>query len=70
MCIRDRINSIERLVAFTKYYLTELGENEGHTWCSKNILRNAITNYIPECKQHVDWFFENNDMLHLSLIHI
>lgn len=60
------IDSIERLVAFTKYYLTELGENDGHTWCSKNILKNAITNYIPECNKHVDWFFENNDMLHIE----
>lgn len=28
------INSTERLVAFIKYYFTDLGDSKGHTWCS------------------------------------
>lgn len=62
----ELINSTERLVAFIKYYFTDLGESKGHTWCSMKILKSAISNNIPECSDKVDWLLENNEFLHIS----
>lgn len=62
----ELINSIERLVAFIKYYFTDLGESKGHTWCSMKILKSAISNSVPECSDKVDWLLENNDFLHIE----
>lgn len=60
------INSSERLVAFTKYYFVELGNGEGHTWCSKKILSAAISNSVPECADKFDWLLTNEDFLHVE----
>lgn len=60
------IDSPERLVAFVKYFFTELGENEGHTWCSKEILVNEIRNNVIECIDKVEWLFENDDFLYIQ----
>lgn len=62
----ELIDSIERLIAFIKYYFTELGENSGHTWCSMKILKAAISNNTPECFDKVDWLLENNEFLHIE----
>lgn len=62
----ELIDSIERLIAFIKYYFTELGENSGHTWCSMKILKAAISNNTPECIDKVDWLLENNEFLHIE----
>ena len=62
----ELINSTERLVAFIKYYFTDLGESNGHTWCSMKILKSAISNNVPECFDKVDWLLENNEFLHIS----
>lgn len=62
----ELINSTERLVAFIKYYFTDLGESKGHTWCSLKILKSAISNNISECSDKVDWLLENNEFLHIS----
>lgn len=62
----ELLNSIERLVAFIKYYFTDLGESKGHTWCSMKILKSAISNNVPECSNKVDWLLENNEFLHIS----
>ena len=62
----ELVNSIERLVAFIKYYFTELGESKGHTWCSVKILKSAISNTVPECADKVDWLLANNEFLHIS----
>ncbi|MDY4820021.1 MAG: AAA family ATPase [Bacilli bacterium] len=62
----ELLNSTERLVAFIKYYFTDLGESKGHTWCSMKILKSAISNNIPECSDKVDWLLENNEFLHIS----
>ena len=62
----ELLNSIERLVAFIKYYFTDLGEGKGHTWCSLKILKSAISNNVPECSDKVDWLLENNEFLHIS----
>ena len=60
------VNSTERLVAFVRYHLRELGESHGHTWVSESILRAAISNNVPECADKVDWLFENNEFLHMN----
>lgn len=60
------INSNERLVAFIKYYFTDLGESKGHTWCSVKILKSAISNNVPECADKIDWLLENNEFLHIE----
>ena len=62
----ELINSTERLVAFIKYYFTDLGESKGHTWCSMKILKSAISNNVPECSNKVDWLLENNEFLHIA----
>jgi len=59
------LESIERLVAFIKYYFVNLGENEGHTWVSSDILKSAISNNVPECVPKIEWLLENNDFLHI-----
>lgn len=62
----ELLNSIERLVAFIKYYFTDLGEGKGHTWCSLKILKSVISNNVPECSDKVDWLLENNEFLHIA----
>ena len=62
----ELINTTERLVAFIKYYFTDLGESSGHTWCSVKILKSAISNSVPECADKTDWLLENNEFLHIS----
>jgi exodeoxyribonuclease V alpha subunit len=62
----ELINSTERLVAFIKYYFTDLGESNGHTWCSMKVLKSAISNNVPECAEKVDWLLDNNEFLHIS----
>lgn len=62
----ELLESPERLVAFIKYYFTELGESNGHTWCSISILKSAITNNVPECADKIDWLLNNNEFLHIE----
>lgn len=62
----ELLSSTERLVAFIKYYFTDLGESKGHTWCSMKILKSAISNNVPECFDKVDWLLENNEFLYVS----
>ena len=62
----ELLDSTERLVAFIKYYFTDLGESKGHTWCSMKILKSAISNNVPECSDKVDWLLENNEFLHIA----
>lgn len=60
----ELIDSTERLVAYTKYYLKELGDNDGHTWVSIDILKASISNSVPECIGLVNWMLENNEFLY------
>ncbi len=62
----ELIDTAERLIAFVKYYFTELGENKGHTWVSETILKSAISNYVLECSEKTDWLLQNSDFLHRS----
>ena len=41
--------SSKRTYAFIKFFLNELGENDGHTWVTLNILTNAVRDNINEC---------------------
>lgn len=60
------LQSHERLVAFVTYYLKEIGESDGHTWVSKDILREAVDNTVTECSDKFDWLLENSDFLHIN----
>lgn len=62
----ELINSAQRLISFVQYYFREIGEQDGHTWCSEQILRDAISNTVPECNDKVDWLINNNDFLHIE----
>ncbi len=62
----ELIDSVQRLVSFIQYYFKELGENNGHTWCSIKMLNDAISNNIPECVDKVEWLLKNNDFLHIE----
>lgn len=60
----ELINSLQRLVAYTKYYFTEIGDSDGYTWVSLDILKASISNNVPECIDLVDWMLENNEFLY------
>ena len=62
----ELLNSSERLVAYVKYYLTEIGESDGHTWCLLKTLSNAVQDNIPECYDKFNWMLDNNEFLYLS----
>lgn len=62
----ELIDSVQRLVSFVQYYFKELGESNGHTWCSIKMLNDAISNNIPECVDKVEWLLKNNDFLHIE----
>lgn len=59
-------DSIERLVAFINYYLRELGENDGNTWISKDILKDAVSNNVTDCIDKFEWLIENNEFLYID----
>lgn len=61
---KQLLESRERCIAFISYYLTEIGENEGHTWCSVDILKAAVEDSAPECIDVFDGVLENNSFLH------
>lgn len=60
----ELLESRERCIAFISYYLTEIGENDGHTWCSVDILKAAVEDSVPECIDVFDGVLENNSFLH------
>lgn len=62
----ELIDSSERLIAYIKYFFTEMGENDGNTWCSISILKSAISNFVPECIDNLEWLLSNKDFLHIE----
>lgn len=60
----DLLKTPQRLVAFVRHYFQEIGESDGHTWISEDVLKAAISNVIPECVEHIDWLFNQSDLLH------
>ena len=62
----ELIDSSERLIAYVKYFFTEMGENEGNTWCSTSFLKSGVSNYVPECIEKLEWLLSNKDFLHIE----
>lgn len=50
--------SQKRVIAFIKYYLEYIGNNDGHTYVSENTLDNAIRDNINECYEIYKMFKE------------
>lgn len=42
----ELLESTERLVAYIIYYFNELGESDGHTWCSYELLKYSVSDYV------------------------
>lgn len=59
--------SIERIIAFTKYYFISLGENEGHTYVRLDTFKNEMSNNIPECMSLYDDFINSQKRTNLFL---
>lgn len=62
----NMVNSVERLIAFMFYFLREHGENDGHTWISKDLFKQAIKDNVPECMDNFKWVVNHNDFLHIE----
>lgn len=62
----ELLDSIERLVAFINWDLKKIGEEDGHTWVSKDILREDVNTTVTECADKFDWLLENNEFLHVD----
>lgn len=60
------LNSYERICAFIKYYFVDIGETDGHTWCSVDILKAAVSNNVSECINKFNDILGNNDFLYVS----
>nr|DAH89580.1 MAG TPA: ATP dependent DNA helicase [Caudoviricetes sp.] len=62
--------SAKRTYAFIKYYLKEIGNNQGHTWLTKNALENAVRDNISECMdvyyKLIEVEMENERVLHFN----
>lgn len=76
------IDSGKRLIAFMKYYLGEVAEDEGHTWVEMSQLKSGIIDQIPQCSALFDklvslqndgefggYFYINNGKIGLSRFH-
>ena len=48
------IDSGKRLIAFMKYYLGSIAENEGDTWVNFSKLKSGIIDQIPQCTELFD----------------
>ena len=72
--------SKQRVYAFIKYYFTELGEQEGHTWVLQSQLNMKINTELYECiniyneiinfeKEHGDFLYFQDDKVGLKKYH-
>ena len=43
-----------------------MGRIDGNTWCSISILKSAISNFVPECIDNLEWLLSNKDFLHIE----
>ena len=62
----DKIKSNERLTAYLKCFLEEIGNNDGHVWFTENQLRKASSNNVPECMDLLQNILDNNTFLHIE----
>lgn len=56
--------SMYRLVAFVNYYLKDIGEQNGHTWITIDVLKDSISNYVPECLEYLELMLSSNKFLY------
>lgn len=61
--------SEERLKAFIIYYLTEIGEDSGHTWVEIETLKNNIRDNVHECYDLFDDFLAKDQCKEQPLLH-
>lgn len=50
----DLIDSKYRLTSFITYYLSDLGNNSGHTWVFVDELKNSVSDNVPECIKYFE----------------
>jgi exodeoxyribonuclease V alpha subunit len=60
----DLRNSMFRLVAFVQHYLYEIGENDGHTWVTKETLEAKVSDNVSECMGFLTQLLDNNSFLY------
>lgn len=48
------LHSKMRGIAYIKYYLEEVGNDEGHTWIQNKLLKENYINNVPECAEYYD----------------
>lgn len=62
--------SKKRLISFLDYYLTNVSNDDGHTWVSLEDIRNGVINQIPEVEEFLDEVIseekENPELLHIE----
>nr|DAR20183.1 MAG TPA: ATP dependent DNA helicase [Caudoviricetes sp.] len=59
--------SAKRTYAFVKYYLKDIGNNQGHTWVDIDALENAVIDNINECTDIFKSIIENEKNKEINL---
>lgn len=54
--------SEERLVAFIRHHLNEIGESSGDTWVEKSEIKDGVIKNVPECEKFLDSFLEKESL--------
>lgn len=52
-----------RLISYIRYYLSELANNQGHTYATNQQLKSNVTNNVKECIELYDELIKHNDFL-------
>ena len=52
------ISDKNRLLAFCKFYLGQIGDQDGHTWVKKDVLLKEASNNVSETLDHFDYILE------------
>lgn len=58
-------NDIKRLVAFTRYDLTEIGNNNGHSHTSISNFKKDIATHVPECMSKLEELLTLNNFVYV-----
>lgn len=62
----EKINSLERLIAYTRYFFTTMGEEDGHTWCDIEIFKSSVSSVVPECLSQLEKVFSIENLLYIN----
>ncbi len=62
----EKINSLERLIAYTRYFFTTMGEEDGHTWCDIEVFKSSVSSVIPECLSQLEKVFSIENLLYIN----